>query len=307
MRVMKESTEDRPLVKRREILNRYLDSRPWNDFAFREGDVVIATYAKSGTTWMQQIVSQLVFNGAEDLDLHQLSPWIDLRTLPQEARDAVVVQTHRRFVKSHLPSDALVLSPLARYIYICRDGRDAAWSFHNHHYNMTDEVFARYNSGLPHDVPLIVRGTDDPYEFYRAWFTGNGHPIWPFWEHVRSWWNIRNQPNVMLIHFNDLKADLDGSIRRVARFLDISPDRQSFEVIKWHCTFEYMKAHAAGIAPRGGAAWKGGADTFIHKGTNGRWRDWLTAEDVAAYEQRAVSELGAECARWVSDGGQYSI
>ncbi len=58
------STGNIPNIKRREIVNRYLDSRPWNDFSFRDGDVIIATYAKSGTTWMQQIVSQLVFDGA---------------------------------------------------------------------------------------------------------------------------------------------------------------------------------------------------------------------------------------------------
>jgi aryl sulfotransferase len=295
-----------PHVKRREILNRYLDSRPWNDFVFRDGDVVITTYAKSGTTWMQQIVAQLIFDGAEDLNLHQLSPWIDLRTLPQEARDALLSQTHRRFMKSHLPADALVVSPMARYIYIGRDGRDSAWSFHNHHFNMTDEIFERYNSGLPGDVPLIERGPEDPYEFYKDWFARDGHPIWPFWEHVRSWWNMRHQPNVMLIHFNELKADLDKSIREIARFLNITPDEQALDVIRSHCTFEYMKANAAKVTPRGGAAWKGGADTFINKGTNGRWRDRLTADDVAAYERRALEELGEDCARWLAEGGRYS-
>lgn len=294
------------ILKRRDILNRYLDSRLWDGFAFREGDIVIATYAKSGTTWMQQIISQLIFAGREDLNLHQISPWIDLRTLPQEARDALSSQTHRRFVKSHLPADALVMSPLAKYIYIGRDGRDAAWSFHNHHYHMTDEIFARYNSGLP-ELPLVERGSDDPHEFYRAWFARGGYPIWPFWEHVRSWWELRHLPNVMLIHFNDLKADLGGGIRQVAQFLDIAHDAQTLDVIRSHCTFDYMKANAEKVTPRGGAAWKGGAGTFINKGTNGRWRDHLTAEDVKAYELRAVEELGEDCARWLAAGGGVAV
>ena len=42
-------------------------------------------------------------------------------------------QTHRRFVKTHLPVDALVYSPKAKYIYIGRDGRDVLWSLYNHH------------------------------------------------------------------------------------------------------------------------------------------------------------------------------
>ena len=51
-------------VKTRELHNHHFDSTIWNDFAFRDDDIVIATYAKSGTTWMQQIVGQLIFAGS---------------------------------------------------------------------------------------------------------------------------------------------------------------------------------------------------------------------------------------------------
>ena len=69
-----------------------------------------------------------------------------------------------------------------------------------------------------------------------------------------------------------------------------------------HCTFDYMKSHAAKAAPLGGALWEGGADTFINKGTNGRWRDTLTAEDTARYEAIAGEKLGEDCARWLATG-----
>ena len=39
----------------------------------------------------------------------------------------------RRFLKTHLPVDALVFFPQIKYIYITRDGRDVVWSLHNHH------------------------------------------------------------------------------------------------------------------------------------------------------------------------------
>ena len=51
--------------KRREFHNHHFDSTIWNDFKFRDDDIIIATYAKSGTTWMQQIIAQLLFNGQE--------------------------------------------------------------------------------------------------------------------------------------------------------------------------------------------------------------------------------------------------
>jgi aryl sulfotransferase len=63
-----------------------------------------------------------------------------------------------------------------------------------------------------------------------------------------------------------------------------------------------MRAHAELAVPLGGAVWEGGAKTFIHKGTNGRWRDVLTEEDLANYESRALEELGLECAQWLASG-----
>ena len=63
-----------------------------------------------------------------------------------------------------------------------------------------------------------------------------------------------------------------------------------------------MKRNAAKVAPLGGAAWDEGAEVFIHRGVNGRWTETLTAEEVAAYEDRALRELGPECARWLATG-----
>jgi len=52
----------------------------------------------------------------------------------------------------------------------------------------------------------------------------------------------------------------------------------------------------------GGAIFDGGAEVFINKGTNGRWRDTLTKDDIELYEARAIEELGAECAHWLATG-----
>jgi aryl sulfotransferase len=52
----------------------------------------------------------------------------------------------------------------------------------------------------------------------------------------------------------------------------------------------------------GGVLWEGGAQTFINKGTNGRWRDLLTPADIADYEARALHELGPDCAAWLARG-----
>ena len=126
-------------AKTRELHNHHFDSTIWNDFTFRDDDIVIGTYAKSGTTWTQQIVAQLIFQGADGLEVAEMSPWLDLRVPPKEVKlPAVEAQRHRRFLKTHLPVDALVFSPRAKYLYIGRDGRDVVWSMYNHHANANE-------------------------------------------------------------------------------------------------------------------------------------------------------------------------
>lgn len=291
--------------KTRELHNHHMDSTIWNRFAFRPDDIVISTYAKSGTTWTQQIVGQLIFGGDPDISVAELSPWVDMRLPPEPEKMAMLeAQTHRRFIKTHLPLDAFVFRPEIKHIYIARDGRDVVWSLYNHHSNFVPEFYDIINSipgrvGPPLDPPPA-----DVRDFYRQWFEGDGNPYWSLWENVRTWWQARHLPNVLMLHFADMKADLPGSVRRIAEFLDITLDEETFEKVVLHSSFDWMKANAGKAAPLGGAVWQGGAETFVNKGTNGRWRDVLTAEDIAAYEARALAELGPECARWLAEGGE---
>jgi aryl sulfotransferase len=291
--------------KIREMHSHHFDSTIWNDVAFRDDDIIISTYAKSGTTWVQQIVSQLLFNGQTGLPVAEMSPWLDLRVPPKEVKLAEIEkQTHRRFLKTHLPVDALVFSPKARYIYIGRDGRDVVWSMYNHHANANQSWYEALNDTPGRVGPPIGRAPASIRQYFNDWLARDGHPFWPFWENIRTWWEIRTLPNVLLLHFEDLKKDMPREIRRVAEFLGIAIDEKTWPDILTHCSFDYMKANAAATVPLGGAFWDGGAQTFINKGVNGRWREILSPEENAAYQNRAVAELGTPCAQWLTGGAR---
>jgi len=287
-----------------DIRNALFDSTLWDNFVFRDDDIIVVSWSKSGTTWVQQILGQLVFEGAEEVDIAKISPWFDYVLTPQEAaRDALTRQTHRRFLKTHLPIEALSFSQRAKYLYIGRDGRDVVWSLHNHHRTLTPEVYDRVNHGVRAEHgQRFEPPIEDVAAYFREWLARDGYPWWPFWSHVRGWWAARNLPNVLLVHFADLKRDMPGQIRRIADFLGLTIDPRRWASILEHCSFDYMKKNAQFAAPIGGALWEGGAASFIHKGTNGRWRDLLTADDKRAYEDRARIELGDECANWLMTG-----
>jgi Sulfotransferase domain. len=300
---MMESIKRKYPTKEREHWHHLLDSSVWNEFKFRDDDIVINAYSKSGTTWVQQIVAQLIWMGAESINVSEVSPWLDCRFPSQAERlEQIESQTHRRFIKSHLPVDTLLFSPKAKYIYVGRDGRDVLWSLYNHHRNFKKEVI-RDIDWVPERVgPPLGEAPSSVIEYFRDWLTKDGYPWWPYWSHIQSWWEIKDLPNVRLLHFSNLKRDMPAEIRRIAIFLGITIDETKWEAILEHCSFDYMKAHAAQSVPFGGSLFEGGAETFMHKGVNDRWKDMLTAEDIEHYEQVAREKLGVDCADWLSTG-----
>lgn len=260
-------------AKTRELRNQYVDSTIWNDFRFRDDEVIVASYMKAGTTWVQQIVMQLVHGGDPGLAVSELSPWLDLRIPPKEEKLSVVeALTQRRVIKTHLPVDALVYSPTAKYIYTARDARDVVWSMYHHHSNANQTYYDLLNHTPGRIGPPIARPSADVLLYWREWLSRDGHPFWPFWDSVRSWWAIRDLPNLLLAHFNDLKRDLPGQMRRIAQFLDARVDPSRWDAVQTYCSFDWMKRNAAQYTPLGGAVWEGGGETFFNKGTNGAGR-----------------------------------
>lgn len=288
-------------VKTREMHSHHFDSTIWNDLAFRDDDIVIATYAKSGTTWMQQMIAQMMLGPDPDLAVADMSPWLDLRVPPKEVKlPAVEAQTHRRFLKTHLPVDALVFSPKAKYLYIGRDGRDVVWSLHNHHFNANATWYGALNDTPGRVGPPIEPPPDDIRQYWEDWVTRDGYPFWSYWENMRTWWAIRDLPNVKLVHFSELKRDTPGMMREIAHFLDIDVAEADWEQVLTYCSFDWMKANGTKSTPGGGIFWDAGADVFINKGINGRWQSVLSEEESAAYEAVALRELGRDCAAWAA-------
>src|SRR5471032_3384441 len=161
---------------RRDYRTWTLDSRRWDAYLPRVGDIVIATSPKCGTTWTQQIVASLIFQDAQTRPLSTVSPWIEarFRGTAADVHARLEAQTHRRFHKTHLPLDGLPLHDEVRYIHVARDGRDALMSMHNHFTGFSPsnlEVFDRIGLGDPTIGHPYPRFPSDPAEFFRIWIS----------------------------------------------------------------------------------------------------------------------------------------
>jgi aryl sulfotransferase len=290
---------ERPIE--REYRNVVSDNLRWNRFVPRPGDIFVCTPPKCGTTWMQAIVTSLLFpDGDAPGSVSEISPWIDARFEPIDVIAArLEAQTYRRAIKTHTAADGIPWYPAASYIVVGRDGRDAFMSFLNHMRNLRPEVIMELViSASQEGIDLGEGGpppVDDVHEFF-AWCMEN--PIW--FEHVASFWSHHGEPNVLFAHFNDMKADLDAQMRRVAAFLSIEVDDERWPEVVDRCTFESMKARSDEIADFAGFV--GGAETFLYKGSNGRWRDVLTIDELATFDRRSRELLPPDAIAWTTSG-----
>jgi aryl sulfotransferase len=292
----------------RRYQNHHLDSDRWNAFEHRSGDVIISTSYKAGTTWTQRIVSLLIL-GPQPCDLISVSPWIDCRFIePADVMHArLEAQTHRRFVKSHLAFDAIPYWDDVRYIAVGRDTRDVFMSVFNHYSAYTDFTYELLAANDPVGGPM-PRCPDDPRELWAEWITtasfpweSDGSPWWSHHYHVDSFWKHRELDNVLLVHYADMKADLEGEMRRIAAFLELEiPEAQWPELVRL-AGFDAMKKEAMGSGPGMEMIFEGGAERFFFKGTNGRWRDVLTPDDLELYE-RAAAALEPSMRSWLENG-----
>lgn len=294
----------------REAQSQYVDwisdSRRWDRFQPHPGDVVIATAPKCGTTWVQRIVGLLIFNTTAPRSVDDESPWMDMAFYPLDMiYQTIEAQEHRRYLKTHLPLDCLPLHSVVRYIHVARDGRDACTSVHD----MVTGTRRSARGMSPEMAEYYGAAPEDPREFFRYWLStgvtesqSDGAPFISFFDIETSFWAGRKLDNLLMVHYSDLKADLDGEMRRIAAFLEIEVDETIWPDLVKAATFDEMRKSGARIKPHASHGMEKGANGFFNKGTGGRWREHLLDEDLKLYDDKVAEKFSPSLASWIELG-----
>ncbi len=303
-----------PPEQTREYRNHHLDSTRWDRFVPRDDDIFVTTAYKAGTTWTQRILAALVL-GPVPLysDLNGISPWIDARFMgPVEPLlGGLEAQRHRRFIKSHLAADGLRFFSQAKYLVVGRDTRDVFMSLFNHYAAYTGIMYELFNDA-DRPGPEFPHCPATPRELWSRWVSQrwfewepDGWPFWSHHHHLSTWWEVKDLPNVLFVHFDDLKADPESEIRRIAAFCDIDVKEGSMPALLATVGLDAMRAEARGTEDPMAMAFEGGANRFFFKGNNGRWRGVLNPDDLGLYEG-AASTLNPTLRQWL-EGGRHAV
>jgi hypothetical protein len=280
------------------------DSARWLGFPFRPGDIVISTRSKSGTTWVQMICALLVFQTSDlPAPLSELSPWLDWLVTPRDEVVALLAaQDHRRFVKTHTPLDGIPLDPRVIYVVVARHPLDMAVSLYHQGDNLDRERIRRLTGQPEPDGQAVPR--PPLHEWLVSWIDRDVRPreemdslpgvMW----HLSDAWARRDEPNVVLVHYDDLSADLEGEMRRLASLLDITVPEPLWPDLVRAATFEHMKARADTVVPDPSGVLKD-SQAFFRRGTSGAGSELLTDEELAHYETRTAQLAPPNLLAWL--------
>jgi DNA-binding MarR family transcriptional regulator len=251
----------------------------WADFPFRPGDIVISTLPKSGTTWLQMICALLIFQG-QDLPapLPELSPWMESDSYSRdEVYARLAAQEHRRFIKTHLPLNEIPIKAGVTYIVVARHPLDVAVSM--------------YHQDGPFPLP--------PREWLIEWFEVEASPrahrnSLPGAMRRMSYVWAHREPNVLLLHYQDLSADLEGEMLRLAAHLGITVPDVTWPGLVQAATFEQMRAAASRLVDSGSDP-----ATFFRRGASGSGCELLTSADLDRYRARVAQLAPPDLLAWL--------
>ncbi|KAG8437572.1 hypothetical protein GDO86_008326 [Hymenochirus boettgeri] len=251
------------------------------NFEFKEGDVLIVTYPKSGTTWMQEILTLIYSIGddeiAKTVPNWTRTPWLEHTYF----KDIITEDDGPRIITTHLRSEVLLpqlRNSKAKVIYVARNPKDVAVSFYFFH------KMAKFLPD-PESFQNFLKQFLQGKVCYGSWF-----------EHVKSWYNCRQSLDFFYyITYEDMQKDLRGCIKKLCKFLGSPMYSKEVDRVEKHCKFSNMSQNKMVnymLIPCEILDHTQGK--FMRKGVVGDWKQHFTEEQNVMFD-KIFQEKMSDC------------
>ena len=236
------------------------------EYRAQPDDIFIATYPKCGTTWTQYILYLLLNQGVPLGANQRLGDAIP--HLEDAGRNVVEALPRPRAIKTHLPYSMTPSNAEAKYVWVARNPFDCVVSFYNHtrgfdtHYDFSSGTF------------------DDYFECFFAGEVDSGD----YFDHLTSWWEHRNDPNVLFLTYEAMKMDTRKAILSISEFLRLSAasDEEVLSRTVEHSAIVNMRKDQGRWSSRRPKD----KPTFVHKGIVGDWENYFSASQASRLVQK---------------------
>ncbi|XP_076822462.1 amine sulfotransferase-like [Clavelina lepadiformis] len=258
----------------------------YNNWSPKEGDVVVAAYAKTGTSWMSELTRNILYCNDDEMlkKSKAMNFFYAYLEYGPESKYEVVnkLDIPRKVMGTHLPAPLINFDKIkksgAKIIYIMRNPKDQAVSWY---YFSRSQIFAKY-------PPYNEWYTDDKKAFFDGYLTGQ-HKLFAkegegYLEHIKEWYPHRNDSNIMFVTFEDLKENIQREIKNIANFLDINLSDEDVAKVTERTSLDSMRK-----------AEQEKVDTFfkvLRKGSVGKWKDYLTVSQSEFVDEKVKQVLG---------------
>lgn len=245
------------------------------DYESRDGDIIICSYPKTGTTWLQYIVMQILSKGTDfpsfNDALVKVVPFMEMT-----GKGPIDEMQGLRIYKHHYPFNMIKRNENAKYLYIYRHPEDTFVSFFHFFQNLNEGKAASFD------------------QFFEE-FLSNDVEYGRYFEHVLSYLAHKNDENLLLISYEKLYNNRKEEYLRIAKFLGdeyyqnlISDEALSNKIIE-NTSFDYMKKNLQFIVPGSEENSEGSVKTvnFFRKGGVGDGKSKLSPNQIKKLRQLA--------------------
>ncbi|XP_075833688.1 sulfotransferase 2B1-like isoform X1 [Microtus pennsylvanicus] len=260
-------------------------------FQFQDKDVLLVTFPKSGTTWMQQVLS-LIFCEGHLWPIHHLPNWARVPWIEQVSFSQLVYELRSswpRLFTSHLSAKVLapaLMKSKVKVVYVARNPKDTLVSFYHFH---RIAGFMPDPSSFEDFVDEFLEGTG----FFGSWF-----------DHVKGWLGLQKDLNLLFVTYEELHQEPRRTIQKLSEFLERPLRPEEEDVILQHCSFSFMsQSNMVNYSLLSNEIMDQRKGKFLRKGVVGDWREHFTPELNKKFNAVYQSKMGDSglCLPWTMD------